>query len=217
MNINALWLGKSNICGGVTSIIAPNGTGLYAELTSKSNTERVIMKENESKYRQASHTPFMLPPLLGDFGYLGIRAHTHSIMHGEYETPPPPDVDLYTAKFIAHLHMEPKIQQAPPIPVFFTTEEWKAGWKKIKERTATGSDFIHFGHFKAGCTNEITAYFKATMANIPLLSGYSPKHWQKQSTACYSNGKVILKWTNSRPLSSLTLRPITILSFLEER
>jgi hypothetical protein len=75
--------------------------------------------------------------------------------------------------------MEPKIQQAPPIPVFFTTEEWKAGWKKIKEHTATGSDFIHFGHFKAGCTNEITANFEATMANIPLLCGYSPKRWQK--------------------------------------
>jgi hypothetical protein len=75
--------------------------------------------------------------------------------------------------------MEPKIQQAPPIPVFFTTEEWKAGQKKLKERTVTGSDFIHFGHFKAKCTNEITANFKVTMANIPLLSGYSPKHWQK--------------------------------------
>jgi hypothetical protein len=92
--------------GGVTSVIAPDGTGSYEELTSKSNMERAIMEENESKYRQASHTPFMLPPLLGDFGCLGIGPHAHSVMHGKYETPP--DVDQYTAKFIAHLHMEAK-------------------------------------------------------------------------------------------------------------
>jgi hypothetical protein len=72
---------------GVTSVLAPDGTGSYEELTSKSDMECAIMKENESRYRQASHTPFMLPPLLGDFSYLGIGPHAHSIMHGKYETP----------------------------------------------------------------------------------------------------------------------------------
>jgi hypothetical protein len=38
---------------------------------------------------------------------------------------------------------------------------------------------MHFGHFKAGCTNDIITNFEATMANIPLLSRYSPKRWQK--------------------------------------
>jgi hypothetical protein len=38
---------------------------------------------------------------------------------------------------------------------------------------------MHFGHFKAGCTNDVVANFEATMANIPLLSGYSPKRWKR--------------------------------------
>jgi hypothetical protein len=38
---------------------------------------------------------------------------------------------------------------------------------------------MHFGHFIAGCMNEVIANFEATMANIPIMSGYSPKRWQK--------------------------------------
>lgn len=75
--------------------------------------------------------------------------------------------------------MELTITQAPPINMYFSMDEWVTGWKKAKERTATGSDFIHFGHIKAGCTNSIITNFEATMANIPLLSGYSPPRWQK--------------------------------------
>jgi hypothetical protein len=38
---------------------------------------------------------------------------------------------------------------------------------------------MHFGHFIAGYTNDVIANFEATMANIPIISGYSPKRWQK--------------------------------------
>jgi hypothetical protein len=163
--------------GGVTSVIAPDETGTLMEMTSKQDMEHAIMTENESKYWQTSTTPFMQPPLLTDFGYLGIGQHAQDVLRGAYTVPP--SVDMYTAKFIQHLHMEPAIESAQPISIFFTTEEWKAGWKKAKERTAVGSDFMHFGHFKAGCTNDVIANFEATMANIPLLSGYSPLRWKK--------------------------------------
>jgi hypothetical protein len=42
----------------------------------------------------------------------------------------------------------------------------------------TGSDFLHFGHFKAGAHDPIIAEFKAMMAHIPYAMGYSPKRWQ---------------------------------------
>jgi hypothetical protein len=82
--------------------------------------------------------------------------------------------------FIEQLQMEPVSANSQPIvDIYFTTEEWKSGWCKIKECTATGLYFWHFRHFKAGCTNDTIANFEATMANIPLLSGYSPPHWKK--------------------------------------
>jgi hypothetical protein len=91
--------------GDVTSVIAPDELGGQMEMTSKSNMEQAIMAENESKYHQASQTPFMLPPLVNNFGYLGIGPHSDSVLQGEYHVPP--KVDMYTTKFIQHLMMEP--------------------------------------------------------------------------------------------------------------
>jgi hypothetical protein len=146
-------------------------------MISKEDMENAIMQENESKYRQASQTPFMQPPLVNDFGYLGIGQHADAVLRGEYRIPP--GVDTYTEKFIKQLETAPEILATDPIRTFFTTEEWKEGWKHSKERTAVASDFVHFGHFKAGCTDDTIANFEATMANIPLLSGYSPRRWRK--------------------------------------
>jgi hypothetical protein len=123
-------------------------------------------------------TPFMTQLLLHDFGYMGIGPNANTVMRGEYDIPA--DVDSYTCKFIQHLAMEPVIQHASPIrTTYFTTEEWKQGWRKAKERTSSASDFLHFGHFKAGCTNDVIANFEATMANIPILSGYAPQRWRQ--------------------------------------
>jgi hypothetical protein len=93
--------------GGVTSVIAPNMHGDLVEMTAKSDMETAIMIENESKYRQASQTPFMQNPLLQDFGYLGIGHHADSVMQGTYQTPL--GVDPYSAMFIKQLQMEPAI------------------------------------------------------------------------------------------------------------
>ena len=167
----------SNRAGGVTNVIAPDDTGNMVEMTAKEDMEQAIMAENESKFLQAIHTPFMQQPLLRDFGYLGTGPHADAVMLGEYTIPP--GVDPHTKEFIEHLAMEPAIKQAASIRTYFTTEEWKNGWRKSKERTSSGSDFLHFGHFKAGCTNDLIANFEATMANIPLLSGYSPQRWRR--------------------------------------
>ena len=48
----------------------------------------------------------------------------------------------------------------------------------MKERTTTGSAFLHFGHFKAGVRDPVIADFEATMAHIPYATGYSPQRWQ---------------------------------------
>jgi hypothetical protein len=119
----------------------------------------------------------MTQPLLQDFGCMGIGPNANAVMQGVYDILE--DVDSYMSKFIQHLAMAPAIQQASPIRIYFTTEEWKQGWRKAKECTSLGFDFLHFGHFKAGCTNDIIANFKATMANTPILSGYAPQRWRK--------------------------------------
>ena len=115
------------------------------EMMDKSDMEMAIMTENESKYWQTSSMPFVQNPLLQDFGYLGIGHHAEAVIQGNYQVPP--GVDPYTTRFIEQLWMEPAIANSRLINIYFTTKEWKSGWQKIKENTATGSDFIHFGHF----------------------------------------------------------------------
>ena len=135
------------------------------------------MAENESKYHQTQDTPFLRALLLQDFGYLGIGQHADAIMQGTYQLHP--DVDPYMQKFIAQLTVDPVVLSSPPIPLFYTTDEWQDGWQKTKERPSAGSDYLHYGHFKAGCTNDIIANFEATMASIPLLSRYLSSPWRK--------------------------------------
>ena len=96
-------------------------------------------------------------------------------MRGDYAISP--DVTSDTEKFIQHLKMDDCIRTSPPINTYITTDEWKASWKNATECTTSGLDFLHFGHFKAGCTNNVIANFEVTMANILILSGYSPTQW----------------------------------------
>jgi hypothetical protein len=105
--------------GGVTSVIAPDSTGTLVEMTKKEDMEKAIMEENIQKFLQAMDTPFMTPPLLRDFGYMGLSPSATDVMLGQYN--PPEGVDPYTRKFIHQLAMEPSIQQAPPIRTYFTT------------------------------------------------------------------------------------------------
>jgi hypothetical protein len=81
--------------GGVTTsvILAQDEAGDLVEMTSKTDMERAIMVKNESKYHQASQTPFMQPPLVHNFGYLGIGPSADAVMRGEYQIPP--EVDSY--------------------------------------------------------------------------------------------------------------------------
>jgi hypothetical protein len=42
----------------------------------------------------------------------------------------------------------------------------------------TGSDFLHFEHFKVGARDSVITEFEVTMAHIPYAMGYSPHRWQ---------------------------------------
>jgi hypothetical protein len=72
----------------------------------------------------------------------------------------------------------PECIKKDPLPAFIETEQFIQGWKHAKERTTTGSPFLHFGHFKASARDPDIAEFEATMSHIPYATGYSPKRWQ---------------------------------------
>jgi hypothetical protein len=60
--------GKVNT-GSTTMVTVHDEAGNRFDLTSKEDIEQAIMKSNEEKYRQSSHTPFYQFPLVNEFGF----------------------------------------------------------------------------------------------------------------------------------------------------
>jgi len=58
-------------------------------------------------------------------------------------------------------------------------DDYKALLHKARESTSLSPSGIHFGHYIAGTFNPDILLLNATMANIPLNTGYSPERWRK--------------------------------------
>ena len=149
--------------------------GNVVERTTKDDVEQACMNENEHRFRQANDTPFMKSPLVEEFGYLGIGENARAVLAGTYD--PPQGTNKFAAMLLEQLKIPDSIR-ADPLPACIETSQFIQGWKHTKERTTTGSEFLHFGHFKAGVRDSVIADFEATMAHIPYATGYSPQRWQ---------------------------------------
>jgi hypothetical protein len=161
---------------GTSRIVAPNEEGHWVECMAKEDIEAGCKGENERRLSQTGSTPFMTSPLLEDFGYLAQGSATADVLAGTYV--PPPGTDVYAKKLLLQLKMDPRVAQAPPMNVTFSTTEHSKGWRKAKEFTATGPSGWTFSHFIAATFDPLLAAFDATMANIPYAMGYSSRQWQ---------------------------------------
>ena len=97
-------------------------------------------------------------------------------MLGKYRLPPEVDPTIQTVidSLKAKDDMTIKKQPSP-----ITCEEYKDGWKKVKEKTSSSPSGLHVGHWKCGSLNPMINWLNTSMANIPFMSGYSPKHWKQ--------------------------------------
>jgi hypothetical protein len=118
----------------------------------------------------------MRPPLVDQFGYLGVGPQTQAVLNGTYESPCP--IGPYAARLLKGLKTIPKCKDRP-LRTGIRTSDFVNGWNKAKERTLAGPSNIHFGHCKTVARHPIIATFEAAMASIPMKSGYSYKRWRK--------------------------------------
>lgn len=144
------------------------------EATSKEQLEQAIHDENAAKYSQTNITPLMSGQLAAEIGFLGTSPARKQILQGNYE--PPPNTSQYTSEFLQHLKKPPNIQQCPK--AYVLTEDFREGWKKMKEQTQAGDSGLHFGHMKACAQSQFVSDFEATMSHIPHYSGLSPEIWK---------------------------------------
>jgi hypothetical protein len=161
--------------GGVTRVEVETEQGTIREVTTKIGIERECMEENKRKFRQTQQTPCMREPLRGLLGNLGNTIHGIEILEGRFQ--PPDSTPQYTREFIAQLQKPPQLFP-PPLIASMTTKEFQSGWRKMKETTSAGISGLHFGHLKSCSHDKFLSNFEASLASIPLASGYSPQSWQ---------------------------------------
>jgi hypothetical protein len=170
------WVFDTQQQGAITFVEVQDSEGNWVERATKEEVELACMEENEQRrFRQANDTPFMKSPLVEDFGYLGIGENARAVLEGTYI--PPQGTNVYAAMLLEQLKIPDRIRDNS-LPAFIETEQFVQGWRHAKERTTTGSAFLHFGHFKAGTRDPVIAEFEATMAHIQYAMGYSPQRWQ---------------------------------------
>lgn len=156
---------------GVTKIIVD---GL--EVTDHEGIVAGFKREAIKRGRQTENTPFMTEPLIGEFGHKATNDNADKVLKGDYI--PKEGTDPYVVKLLPHLVTPESISREGNLKSAISTIEYVNAWRNKNEYTGSGPSGLHYGHFKAMCWNNVTADFHTNMANIPLLSGYSPTRWR---------------------------------------
>jgi hypothetical protein len=92
--------GKIN-SGSTTMVTIQPKEGIKKDLMEKMEIEEAIMKNNQAKYQQSFHTPFMRSPLKDDFGFKGLTAAAQAALVGVYD--PTDQVDEVTKAVLQEL------------------------------------------------------------------------------------------------------------------
>jgi len=82
---------------------------------------------------------------------------------------------MYMTKLMQQLCRPESLREITPRSL----QDYTMGWRRAWETTASSMLGIHFGHYMAGTFNPDIVLFNATMADLPMKTGYSPRHWQE--------------------------------------
>jgi len=169
-----LVLQSSNRHGALQAVTGPTPEGYRKEFTTKSSLEKACIEEAGRRFTQANNTPMLQTDMIQRFGEIGAnRPELKNVLAGKSQ--PLPTDDTYTTKLLQHLSRPPNITKLPPRSL----QEYNMGWRKSQETTASSMSGIHFGHYMAGTFNPEIAIFNATMADLPMRTGYSPQRWRE--------------------------------------
>ena len=160
---------------GISFVSAPSSDGQsWQEISAKHLVEKTIMEVNMAKYSQARSTPFLTEPLASMVGPLGLSQGADEILQGSFQTPA--EVPTPTRRVIQQLQRPTQVKD---FPNYIPTDTYQSYWTKAREFTAAGPSGLHFGHLRAGATDDEVAAFEASMNSIPMMTGYSPTRWKK--------------------------------------
>jgi hypothetical protein len=117
------------ISTGSTTIVMINDVhGNKVDLTNKEDIKRAIITNNESKYKQSFHTPFLQPPLVRDFGFQGLTPASQQVLAGYYI--PEESIDPYVQDIIKEWATPQPIKDLGPQHMEISVQNYRQFWKK---------------------------------------------------------------------------------------
>ena len=152
----------------------PDGTRKI--ITDTTQMEDKIREANEQKLQQCNNTPLREEPLCSFFNekHLDFKNWEKAL---NPEADIPTNIERGTNLWIKEMQREDNT--IPPTDIKMDADTYLKSWTKMKESTSSHIG-IHFGHLKAMHPNLTphAAYLHATMARIPMRTGYTPKRWK---------------------------------------
>ena len=154
-------------------VIGPTQNGRQ-EVHTRNQLEKACLEEAGRQFSQANVTPLLQQPILKQFGEVGTnRLAFKKALAGTLS--PELHEDPFVTKLLHALQRPPQVQDIPQRSL----QEYTDGWKKARKTTSSSFSGIHFKHYMAGTFNPDILIFNATMADIPLKTGYLPARWQE--------------------------------------
>jgi hypothetical protein len=167
--------GKLQI-GSTTMVTTTDPAGSRTDITDQEGIKQAILRSNEEKFRQASHTPFYQSPLKDDFGFKGLTTNAQAALAGLYE--PSQEVHSRILGVIAQWQIPQAVRDLGPLKMEMSLESYTSFWKKAKEDTSCYPSALFFSTMKAGATDPAIAALDCTMTRLPLQYGFAPQRWK---------------------------------------
>ncbi len=165
---------RGKLSTGTTTLVTVQlPSGELQDIVDKSSIEQAIMNENKSKYQQSFQIPFMRPPLITDFGFLGIGRYSAEVLNGLYK--PPNNISPCTKMYLQQLAYPNKICNTSLQMPIIQVEDYRRYWRRAKEHTSSYPGAIDFSTLKAGAHSELISTFDCVMTRLPISTGFHPK------------------------------------------
>ena len=116
----------------------------------------------------------MTSPLINDLGFMGNTEACDKILEGTYTVPE--GSHKYAQEFFDQFKAPDNITEMASNTI--SPQDFKTGWKKMKEKTSIGISGLHFGHMETCAQDEFIAQVESSISHIPFYSGYTPHAWR---------------------------------------
>ena len=173
--------GKKKGGGAVFAVEREAADGSIELFATKEDIERVAGQTIGERYKLAYSAPIMSnSKLLADVGFTGDGEAVSAILDGTYEFPP--DTDPWTSLLLTEAAVLFSTLGEDSIEDWVRHQDFQKWWLTAREATESSQSRLHFGHYKAGASDNIISQLHATSLNTIREIGVAPDRWRQSIT-----------------------------------